>query len=105
MPVVSPKASRSAPSLVTRSTIAATWDGGTSPVYGQPKLVATITSTVPPAPCTRSINPAMSSSDSAVDRLRLALLCASLAETTTSSSVNPAASARSAPRVFGTSAE
>ena len=47
----------------------------------------------------------MSSSDSSVDRLTLWRLWVSDAETTTSISVNPAASARCAPRRLGTSAE
>ena len=44
-------------------------------------------------------------SDSAVLRFRFFLLCVSEAETTTSISLNPASSARSAPFRFGTSAE
>ncbi len=83
----------------------ATRAGSMSPSYGQPKLVATITSALAPASCSSEISPAMSSSDSAVDRLTLRRLCVSLAETTTSISVKPAASARCAPREFGTSAE
>ena len=49
-----------APSARTRSTMEATCFGSTSPSYGQPKLVATITSTVPPASCTSGISPVMS---------------------------------------------
>ena len=48
---------------------------------------------------------AISSSDSPVDRLTFLRLCVSEAETTASSSVNPASSARRAPRKFGTRAE
>ncbi len=66
MPVVSPNAIRSAPSATTRSTMPATRLGSMSPSNGQPKLVAMITSAVAPAPCSRSISPAMSSSDSSV---------------------------------------
>src|SRR4051812_42245961 len=105
MPVVSPKAIRSAPSARTRATMPATRSGSMSPSKGQPKLVATITSRVAPASCTSGISLAMSSSDSPVDRLRLRRLCVSLAETTTSISRKPAARARSAPRVFGMSDE
>ena len=47
----------------------------------------------------------MSSSDSSVDRLTFLRLCVSDADTTTSISVNPASSARSAPLRLGTSAE
>ena len=48
---------------------------------------------------------AMSSSDSAVPRFTFRRLCVSEAETTSSSSLNPAASARRAPPRLGTSAE
>ena len=47
----------------------------------------------------------MSSNDSPVDRFTFLRLWVSDADTTTSISSNPAASARSAPRRFGTSAE
>ena len=60
---------------------------------------------VAPWPCTRSRMAAMSVSDSSVDRLTFLRLWVSDADTTTSISSNPAASARSAPRRFGTSAE
>ena len=105
MPVVSPKAMRSAPSERTRSTMPATRLGSMSPSKGQPKLVATMTSTLLPWPWISSIRWVMSSSDSAVDRLRLRRLWVSLADTTTSISAKPASSARCAPRVFGISAE
>ena len=78
---------------------------GTSPSYGQPQAVETITWTVAPRPWARSMIAAMSSRDSAVLRFRFFLLCVSEAETTTSISVKPASRARSAPFRFGTSAE
>ena len=105
MPVVSPNAIRSAPSPSTRSTMDATRVGGTSPSYGQPKLVDTITSTVAPAAWTSPMRRPMSASDSSVDRLTLWRLWVSEAETTTSSSRKPAARARWAPRELGTRAE
>ena len=76
-----------------------------SPSNGQPKLVATMTSSFAPAAWISGIRPVMSSSDSSVERLRLRRLWVSLADTTTSISAKPAAIARSAPRVLGISAE
>jgi hypothetical protein len=104
MPVVSPNAIRSAPAATARSTTDTTRDTGTSPSYGQPNEVDTITSTVPEAEWTAPISSAMPSSDSEVERLMFLRLWVSEADTTTSSSVKPAARARSAPRAFGTSA-
>jgi len=69
------------------------------------ELVATITSIVAPESWINGMSWVMSSSDSAVDRLRLRRLCVSLAETTTSISRKPAAIARWAPREFGINAE
>ena len=78
---------------------------GTSPSYGQPHAVDTITCTVAPRSCATAMISAISSSDSPVDRLTFLRLCVSEADTTASSSVKPASSARSAPRRLGTSAE
>ena len=78
---------------------------GTSPSYGQPHAVDTITCTVAPRSWAREMISAISSSDCSVDLLTFLRLCVCDAETTASSSVNPASSARSAPRRLGTSAE
>ena len=65
----------------------------------------TITCTVAPRSCATEMISAISSSDCPVDRLTFLRLCVSEAETTASSSVKPASSARRAPRRFGTRAE
>ena len=57
------------------------------------------------ASCATAMSSAISSSDSPVERLTFLRLCVSEAETTTSISVKPASSARSAPRRLGTRAE
>ena len=67
--------------------------------------MATTTWQVAPRACASSIITAMSSSDSPVPRLTFRRLCVSEAETTASTSVNPASSARRAPRRLGASAE
>ena len=105
MPVVSPNEAESAPSAMARPATATTRGTGTSPSYGQPHAVDTITCTVAPRSCATAMISAISSSDSPVERLTFLRLCVSEAETTASSSVKPASSARSAPRRLGTRAE
>src|SRR5487761_927572 len=105
IPVVSPNETESAPSATARLATATVRSTGTSPSYGQPHAVATITWQVTPAWCAASMITAMSSSDSSVLRLTFLRLCVSEADTTASSSANPASSARAAPREFGTRAE
>ena len=61
--------------------------------------------TLTPLPSTTLTTSAKPSSDCAVVRLRFARLCVSLADMTRFSSPVPQASARSAPRALGTSAE
>jgi len=67
--------------------------------------VDTITWQVAPRWCASSMTTAISSSDRSVLRFTFLRLCVSEADTTTSTSVNPASSARRAPRRFGASAE
>ena len=105
MPVVSPNEAESAPSAMARPATATTRETGTSPSYGQPHAVDTIVCTVAPRSCAIAMISAISSSDSPVERLTFLRLCVSEAETTASSSVKPASSARSAPRRLGTRAE
>src|SRR5580693_1254987 len=105
IPVVSPNETESAPSATARLATPTTRCTGTSPSYGQPHAVETITWQVAPAWCAWSMRTAMSSSDSSVLRFTFLRLCVSEADTTASSSVNPASSARAAPREFGTRAE
>ena len=105
IPVVSPNEAESAPSAMARPATDTTRLTGTSPSYGQPHAVDTITCTVAPRSCATAMISAISSSDSPVDRLTFLRLCVSEADTTASSSVKPASSARSAPRRLGTSAE
>ena len=98
MPVVSPNETESAPSATARLATPTTLATGTSPSYGQPQAVETITWQVAPRWWASSMMTAMSSSDSSVPRLTFLRLCVSEADTTASSSVNPAPSARPAPR-------
>jgi len=105
MPVVSPYDRPSAPSRSARPATASTRSTGTSPSYGQPQAVDTMTWQLAPFSWTSDMIAAMSSSDSSVDRLRFLRLWVSEADTTTSISENPAARARSAPFRLGTNAE
>jgi len=102
---VSPNDTESAPSATARPAAHNTRSTGTSPSYGQPHAVETITWQVAPRWCASSMTTAISSSDCSVLRLTFLRLCVSEADTTTSTSVNPASSARRAPRRFGASAE
>ena len=106
MPVVSPKATRSAPSATTRATmprhplrvdvplVRAAEAGGDDDLDARPGAVQH-----------RDQLGDVVERLVGATRLTLRRLCVSLAETTTSISVKPAASARCAPREFGTSAE
>ncbi len=105
MPVVSPNEMLSAPSATARPATPMTRLTGTSPSYGQPQAVDTITWQAAPRWCAWSMITAMSSSDSSVPRLTFLRLCVSEADTTASISASPLSSARAAPRRFGTSAE
>src|SRR5579859_2869494 len=105
IPVVSPNETESAPSATARPAAHSTRSTGTSPSYGQPHAVDTITWQAAPRWCASSMTTAISSSDRSVLRLTFLRLCVSEAETTTSTSVNPASRARRAPRRFGASAE
>ncbi len=105
MPVVSPNEAESAPSAMARPATDTVRATGTSPSYGQPHAVDTMTWSVAPRACASAMISAISSSDSPVDRLTFLRLCVSDAETTASSSVKPASRARRAPRRLGTSAE
>ena len=105
MPVVSPNETESAPSATPRPATDTVRATGTSPSYGQPQAVDTITCTVAPRSCATEMISAISSRDCPVDRLTFLRLCVSDADTTASSSVNPASRARPAPRRLGTSAE
>ena len=103
--MVSPNETESAPSATARPATHSTRSTGTSPSYGQPHAVDTITWQVAPRWCASSMTTAISSSDCSVLRFTFLRLCVSEADTTTSTSVNPASSARRAPRRFGASAE
>src|SRR5499427_1341182 len=105
MPVVSPNEIASAPSATARPATASTRSTGTSPSYGQPQAVATTTCRVAPRWWASSIMTAISSRDCSVDRLTFLRLWVSEADTTASTSVNPASRALRAPRRFGASAE
>ncbi len=105
MPVVSPNEMLSAPSATARPAVATTRCTGTSPSYGQPQAVDTMTWQVAPRSCARAMIAAMSSRDSAVERFTFLRLCVSEADTTASISVTPLSRARPAPRRLGTSAE
>src|SRR6266480_3447488 len=105
IPVVSPNETESAPSATARPAAHSTRSTGTSPSYGQPHAVDTITWQVAPCWCASSMTTAISSSDCAVLRFTFLRLCVSEADTTTSTSVNPASRARRAPRRFGARAE
>ena len=81
-----------------------TCDSGTLPSNGQPNAVAIapiIPTSLPRSAASTSVKPA---NDSSTLRRTLARLCVSDAETTSTTSSTFAASARSAPRAFGTSA-
>ena len=105
MPVVSPNEAESAPSARARPATDTTRLTGTSPSYGQPQAVDTMTCTVAPRSWATEMISAISSSDCPVERFTFLRLCVSEAETTASSSVKPASRARRAPRRFGTRAE
>ncbi len=105
MPVVSPNEAESAPSARARPATETTRPGGTSPSYGQPQAVDTMTCTVAPRSWATEMISAISSSDWPVERFTFLRLWVSEAETTASSSVKPASSARWAPLRFGTRAE
>src|SRR5439155_882235 len=93
-PVVSPNDTVSAPSATARPAAHSTRSTGTSPSYGQPHAVDTITWQVAPCWCASSMTTAISSSDCSVLRFTFLRLCVSEADTTTSTSVNPAATPR-----------
>ena len=105
IPVVSPNDAESAPSRTALDATLTTRSTGTSPSYGQPHAVETITWTVASRRCAMSMIAAISSSDSPVVLFTFFRLWVSEAETTTSSSLTPVSSARTAPRRFGTRAE
>ncbi|MPM88873.1 hypothetical protein SDC9_135977 [bioreactor metagenome] len=91
------------PSPAMRSTSASRTASGTSPSNGQPKAVdnEALTCLRPSTSLTISANCA---NDCAGVIRRLAALCVSLADITRFSSSTPQSSARSAPRMLGTSA-
>src|ERR1017187_321524 len=105
IPVVSPNETVSAPSATARPATRTTRSTGTSPSYGQPHAVDTITWQVAPRRCASAMMTAMSSSDSSVPRLTFLRLWVSEADTTASISASPQSRARLAPRRFGTRAE
>ncbi|GJD79921.1 hypothetical protein NBEOAGPD_3152 [Methylobacterium gregans] len=104
MPVVSASVTPSTPSARYCSTCASTVSAGWSPSNGQPKAVATVAFTLSPEPRTVSMMRAKPSIEAAGVMPMLARLCVSLTEATRLISSTLAASARSAPFGFGTSA-
>ena len=78
--MVSPKAISSQPKPTSRSAISKTRSAGTSPSYGQPKLVEITPSQRTPASRAAPIVPSRSASDSAIERLTFLRLWVSEAE-------------------------
>ena len=104
IPVVSARPIARAPMSTSAPTSHSRRSSGTSPSNGQPNDVEMPQATRAPAPAATCITARSFSSDSATVMLTFARLWRSLAETTVWTSSTPAATARAAPRSFGTSA-
>ena len=104
---MSPNATSSQPASASRSAISSTRSGGTSPSYGQPKLVEMTPSQRSPSPRAAAITASSPTSDSSIERFTFFWLWVSDADRKrfTSSKRSRWASASSRPRSFGISTE